>query len=168
MRIPPHYKRPGWQRFFAGVFIGMLIGWTFFIHQFGHIHDDLIIKLRKQELTIQDQEDRIETLLSDQKKLNEENQKNLTIQEIDISFTNARKLKLNELTVYELRQHALNELKFLEGKNISTVAATRELMLKAVENKVFKVGDTRYRLKAEQIILYTTIEIQMKIEIVYN
>ena len=168
MRIPSHYKRPGWQRFFAGIFIGILIGWTFFIYQFGHIHDDLIIKLRKQELTITNQNDRIETLLSDQKKLNEENQKNLTVQEIDITFTNARNLKLNELTVYELRQHALNELKFLEGKNISTVAATRELMLKAVENKIFKVGETRYRLTTKQFVLYTTIELHMKIEIVFN
>lgn len=168
MRIPSHYKRPGWQRFFAGVFVGILIGWSFFIYHFGKIHDDLLIELKKQEMMIESQKKRIQTLISDQEKLNEENQKKLTIQEIVIHFTNEQKLKLNELTIYELRQQALNELRYLEGKDIATVAATRELMLKTLENKIFTIGDTKYRLITEQVYLFTTLELYMKIEIIFE
>lgn len=168
MRLSNQLKRPGWQRFFAGVFVGMIIGWTFFVYRFGEIHEQLIIDLRKQQITIADQKKRIETLVSDQKKLNEENQKKLTIQEVKVTFSNDRKLKLNELTSYELKQQAQNELSFLEGKDIATVADTRELMIKTIENKVFTIGDTNYRLKTEQVYLFTTIELVMKIEIIYD
>lgn len=85
-----------------------------------------------------------------------------------VSFINDRKLKLNELTIYELKQQAQNELSFLEGKDIATVAETRDLMIKTIENKVFSIGETNYRLKTEQIYLFTTIELVMKIEIVYD
>lgn len=168
MRVSYQFRRPGWQRFFAGVFVGIMIGWTFFVYHFGKIHDELMIELKKQEMTIADQKKRIETLISDQKRINEENEKKLTIQEIKIHFTNDRKLKLNELTSYELKQQALTELRFLEGKDIATVAQTRELMLKAIENKIFTIGDTNYRLIAEQVYLYTTLELVMRIEIVYD
>lgn len=35
MRIPPYYRRPSWQRFFAGMAIGGAISWCIFIYIFG-------------------------------------------------------------------------------------------------------------------------------------
>lgn len=165
MRIPEHYKRPGWQRFFAGFFLGTLVGWTFFVYHFGNVHEDLIIEIKKHELTIQNQKDTIETLRSEERRLNEENQKKLTIQDIKIYFTNEQRLKLSELTTYELKQLALNELKFLEGQEIGTVASTKELMLRTIENKVFQINENRYQLKAEEVYLYTTLELYLSIKI---
>ncbi|WP_096202700.1 sporulation membrane protein YtrI [Bacillus sp. FJAT-45350] len=166
MRIPEYYKRPGWQRFFAGVIIGMLIGWGFFIYNFGTIHERLVIEIKKQQLTIDDQKKTIKILRSDQEKLNEENQKKLTIQDIEIQFTNEEKLKLNELTLYELKQNALSELEFLKGKDIETVSRTKDLMIRTIENKMFTIGESRFQLKTVYVSLYTTIELHMKIEFV--
>ncbi len=49
MRVPRFEQRPGWLRFFAGVIIGVLIGWGFFLHQNGQAYESLILKLTKQE-----------------------------------------------------------------------------------------------------------------------
>ncbi|MBU8905167.1 sporulation membrane protein YtrI [Desertibacillus haloalkaliphilus] len=166
MRIPPYYQHPGWQRFLAGVVIGMLIGWLFFLYHFGHVHEKLVIEIRKQQMTIENQKKDIETLRSDQRRLNEENQKKLTIQDIEIEFTNERKLRLNELTLYELRQKAIDELNFLKNKDIETVAETKDLMIRTIENKVFEIEDSRYQLNVEELYLFTTLEMHMKIELV--
>ena len=164
MRIPPYYKRPGWQRFFAGVIIGMIIGWTFFIYNFGMVHEKLVTEIKKQQSTIEAQMKTIDVLRSDQKKLNEENEKRLTIQDIEIYFTNERNMKITELTVYELKQQALGELEFIKNKDIATIAKTRDLMIKTIENKVFLVEDNKFQLKLAELYLYTTLELYMKIE----
>lgn len=163
MRIPPYYERLGWQRFFAGVIIGMLIGWFFFIYQYGQVYEGLMLRISKQETVITDQQTRIDRLVSEQTKLNEENQKKLTIQQIDITYLNDRKLRLNQLTLFELRQQALNELQFLERKDIETVANMKDLMVRTLENKVFHVGEARYQLDVKEVYLFTTLRIHVEI-----
>ncbi|WP_216828920.1 sporulation membrane protein YtrI [Alkalihalobacterium elongatum] len=164
MRVPPYYKRPGWQRFFAGVMIGIIIGWVFFVYEFGTINETLVSEIKKQQITIDSLKKDIETLRSVEKKLNEENEKRLTIQELEMYFTNEKQVKLSELTLYELKQKGLNELRFLKGKDIATVASTNELMIRTIENTEFQIGDSRYKLKVEQVYLYTTLKLYMKIQ----
>lgn len=162
MRIPPFFERPGWQRFFAGVIIGMLIGWFFFIYQYGQVYEGLTLRISKQETVINSQQKRIDDLVSEQTKLNEENQKKLTIQQIEIIYLNDRKLRLNQLTLFELRQQALNELQ-VERKDIETVANMKDLMIRALENKVFHVGEGRYRLDVKEVYLFTTLRFYVEI-----
>lgn len=163
MRFPPHYRRPHWQRFFAGFAIGTLIGWFFFLFQFGSIHQHLTAEIIKKQLTIEEQVEIIEILRSNEKKLNEENEQKLTIQQIQVSFFNARKHHLNELALYELKQQLLKEIKYLEGKNIATIAATKEMLIKTIENKVFTIDERRFQLKTKQLYLYTTLEVSLEI-----
>ncbi|MGO4888698.1 sporulation membrane protein YtrI [Anaerobacillus sp. MEB173] len=164
MRVPPYYQRPGWQRFFAGVVIGMLIGWLFFLYNFGTVHEKLINQIKMQQLEIDELNRDIEILLSDKEKLNKENQKKLTIQKIDVSFTNEKQLKLNELTLYELRKLAEDELSFLINNDIESASKTKEAMIRTIENKTFIIGDHHYQLKVEQLYLFTTLELYMKIK----
>ncbi|ERN52529.1 MULTISPECIES: sporulation membrane protein YtrI [Alkalihalophilus] len=163
MRIPPYYKRPGWQRFFAGIVIGVLIGWVFFLYQYGLIYEELMVKLSEQEVTIQSQTRTIEELRSQQKEENEENARKLTVQKIEIHFTNTQRLRLNQLTLFELQQQALEELAFLERKNIASVSETEDLMIRTIENKLFEVGDHRFQLEIERLHLHTTLKIYAKI-----
>ncbi|MFC5712767.1 sporulation membrane protein YtrI [Thalassorhabdus alkalitolerans] len=163
MRIPPYYKHPGWQRLFAGFVIGALFGWGFFLYEFGAIHEKLIIDLKKQQLTIEAQQETIEMLRSEEKKLNEENEKKLTIQEILVYFTNEEKIRLSELTLHELRQQIENELKGIKNSDIESVVTNKELMIKTIENKEFLVGEHLYHVKVEQIYMYTTLELHLKI-----
>ncbi|BAB06890.1 hypothetical protein P4637_05245 [Halalkalibacterium halodurans] len=163
MRVPPYYRRPGWQRFFAGLIIGILIGWVFFLLQYGPIHDELILERSKQQAEVAQLKERIDDLVRKQNEQNEENQKKLTIQEIEISFTNARSLRLNQLTLYELHQQAIEELHFLEQRDIETVANMKDLMISTLENKVFSINDSRYQLDVEEVYLFTTLHIYAKI-----
>ncbi|WP_100405100.1 sporulation membrane protein YtrI [Bacillus solitudinis] len=163
MRVPPYYKRPSWQRFFAGIILGIIIGWFFFLFHYGQIYGNLVIKMSEQEDTIKKQNVRIEELLSEQDLQNEENKKKLTIQSIEIHFMNDRKLRLNKLTIYELKQQALNELTFLERMDIESVSKTKDLMIRTLENKVFVIGESRYQLDIREVYLFTTLQLHVKI-----
>ncbi|WP_240374620.1 sporulation membrane protein YtrI [Bacillus piscicola] len=163
MRIPPYYRRPGWQRFFAGLVIGSLIGWAFFLFQFGAVHEELVVQINKQRLQIEHQKEQIEVLRSEEKKRNEENEKKLTIQEVKISFTNEKKSRLNELALYELKQQAEEEVQFLKNKNIESVVEGKELIKKAIENKAYKINDNNWKLKIEEMYIYTNLELHIKI-----
>ncbi|MCM3759659.1 hypothetical protein M3212_02530 [Alkalihalobacillus oceani] len=163
MRVPPFIERPSWQRFFAGVIIGILIGWAFFIYQYGQVYEGLMLRISKQEALIHKQEERIEGLVSEQTKLNEENQKKLTIQQIEIVYVNDRRLRLNQLTLFELREQALNELQFIERKDIETVATMKDSIIKTLENKVFHVGEGRYQLDVKEVYLFTTLRLYVEI-----
>jgi hypothetical protein len=165
MRVPPYYKRPGWQRFFAGVIIGMVIGWFFFIYEFGIVQEKLVTEIKKHESTIEDQEKDIEILRSDQDELNKENQKKLTVQEVKVYFKNDKDLKLSELSIHELRSKVENELKPVKNKNIETVANTKELLFQTIENTTYDVNDKRYQVTVKELYLFTTLEIFVEIRL---
>ncbi|KHF41059.1 sporulation membrane protein YtrI [Halalkalibacter okhensis] len=163
MRVPPFYERPTVKRFFAGIIIGIIIGWFFFIYQYGQVYEGLVFRISEQEAIINELEDDIDLLRSEQSRLNEENQQKLTVQEIDIQFSNDRKLRLNQLTLLDLKQQALNELQYIKRKDIETVSNMHELLVSNLENKVFRAGDKRYQLEVEHVFLYTTVRVIVRI-----
>ncbi|GAE34124.1 sporulation membrane protein YtrI [Halalkalibacter akibai] len=163
MRVPPLFERRTVQRFFAGIILGILLGWFFFIYQYGQVYEGLIFRLSEQEATIESLEKNIEILVSEQKKLNEENQKDLTVQDIQIHFLNDRRLRLNQLTLLDLKQQALNELQDVKRKDIETVHNMRQLMKSTLENKVFPVGEKKYQLIVRETDLFTTLHIYVEI-----
>jgi hypothetical protein len=165
MRIPPYYRQAGWQRFFSGVIIGMIIGWFFFIYQFGSIQEKLVTEIKMQQAMIKDQKRDIEVLRSDKDELNKENQKKLTVQEVKVYFKNDKELKLSELSIYELRSQIENELTPVKNKNIEAVANARELLYQTVQNKTYTVNEKRYHVIVKELHLYTTLEIFVEIRL---
>ncbi|GAE30105.1 sporulation membrane protein YtrI [Halalkalibacter hemicellulosilyticus] len=163
MRIPPLYKRTTFQRFLAGLMIGVLCGWFFFLFQYGQLYNALMIQLSEQRSTIITLEARIAELNSEQTKLNEENQKKLTIQTIEVELKNARRLRLNQLTQLELRTQIIEELQHLEREDIETVANMKDLMIRALENKVFNVDDNEFQVDVQEIYLFTTLRIELTV-----
>lgn len=159
MRIPPYYKRSGWQRFFAGMIIGMIFGWLFFLYEFGTVQEKLVTEIKKQESTIKDQKQSIEILRSDRDEVNKENLKMLTIQELKVYFKNDKNLKLSELSIHELRSAIENELKGVLSKNIETIANSKDLLFQTLENKTFIINDKRYQVTVKELYLFTTLEI---------
>ncbi|WNF36043.1 hypothetical protein RJD24_16540 [Bacillaceae bacterium IKA-2] len=159
MRIPPHYKRAGWQRFFAGIIIGMIFGWFFFIYEFGIVQEKLVTEIKKQESTIKDQLDTIEILRSDQDEVNKDNLKKLTVQEVKVYFKNNKDLKLSELSIHELRSAIENELKSVKSKNIETIASSKYLLFQTIENKTFVINNKRYQVTIKELYLFTTLEL---------
>ncbi|MCT8137390.1 hypothetical protein H1D32_06295 [Anaerobacillus sp. CMMVII] len=165
MRIPPYYRKPSWQRFFAGLIIGIIIGWFFFIYQFGNIQEKLVTEIKVQEAIIDDQKRNIEILRSDKDELNKENQKKLTVQEVKVYFKNDKALKLSELSIYELRSQIENELTPVINKNIETVSNTSELLQQTIQNKTFTVNEKKYHVIIRELHLYTTLELFVEIRL---
>ncbi|TMW71711.1 sporulation membrane protein YtrI [Alteribacter natronophilus] len=164
MRIPPLYRDKSWQRFTAGVILGMLIGWLFFLYNFGYVYDKMIIEIGKQRTTIENLENTVEILQKDQDEMNRENQEKLTVQEIRVNFINEREVNLSELTIFELRSAVESELELIKNKGIESVFSSRELLKKAVENKTFRINnDKKYQLKIEHFMIYTTTEVDISI-----
>lgn len=159
MRIPTYYKRSGWQRFFAGMIIGIIFGWFFFLYEFGTVQEKLVTEIKKQESTIKDQKQSIEILRSDQDEVNKKNLKKLTVQELKVYFKNDKDLKLSELSIHELRSAIENELKSVKSKNIETIANSKELLFHTLENKTFVINDKRYHVTVKELYLFTTLEI---------
>lgn len=166
MRIPPFYREKSWQRFFAGILLGMLIGWLFFLYQFGLVHEKLVLKINDQQKEIESQANTIEILRKDQDEQNEENQRKLTVQDIKLHFVNENDIKLSELTLHELRSAVESELDLIRNKNIETVYNSLDFLERTVENKIFTIkgNDKRYQLKIERLILYTTVDFYLRIE----
>ncbi|MDQ0208107.1 sporulation membrane protein YtrI [Alkalicoccobacillus murimartini] len=165
MRMPTNVPRPGWLRFFAGIMIGSILGWVFFLFQYGQIYEGMMVTRVQQNLKIETLQERIEQLVSEQRNQNEENQKKLTIQQIEIHFTDDSDLDLDQLTVYEIRQKVLSELAYLERKDIESVHHTKELMIRTIENKRFSVEDKRYHVQINEVYLFTTLHIYAEIRL---
>ncbi|MDG5786988.1 hypothetical protein QA612_05745 [Evansella sp. AB-P1] len=164
MRIPPFYHEKSWQRFFVGFILGMIFGWVFFLYHFGLVHDKLIMDINELKTTIVKQENTIETLRKEDNERNEEMKKNLTVQDIKIEFTNEDDVNLSELALHELRGAVENLLESVRNQNIETVAISKDFLESTVENKTFGINDKEYQLRMEKLILFTTIEMNLRIE----
>ncbi|WP_456278018.1 sporulation membrane protein YtrI [Bacillus sp. AK128] len=162
MRIPPYYEKGSWQRFFAGGVIGGLISWVIFAYMFGTYQDTQILWISKQAEEIKDLKEDIKIWQEDYQKLNEENQKGLTLQEINVSLTNGDKFKLDNFRTYELETLAKQEINHLIAKEITTIYDSKELIQKAIENRVFTIGEKQYRLEVRGVyVLYSKLEIDV-------
>lgn len=165
MRIPPYYHKPSWQQFFAGMAIGGVISWGIFLYIFG-------VWQEKQSELIQKQRNDIIELNEDKKiwqdefrELNKKTLKKMTVQEIKIRVSNYDKYNLDLLNVYEIENGVKEEIKMLLAKDIESVYTSRELLRRAVENKVIKVNDKRYRLEIREIFIYTTLSITVEMHL---
>lgn len=49
------------------------------------------------------------------------------------------------------------------AKDIETVAKNKDLIKKIIENKPVKINEKRYKLKVKEMIIYTTLTIQLEI-----
>lgn len=164
MRIPPYYQYRNWQRFLSGVAIGGFIGWFLFIYIFGEIQEAQVKKIIEQSSEISHLKKEVEIWQND---YNELNKTELTIQKIEINFVNdkeiKKELKLDSLVLLSLNDAAKNELNNLLKKDVQSAAKIKDLIIKTIENKVFKIDDNSYQLQVKQLVLFTTLELDVKI-----
>lgn len=165
MRIPPYYEKGSWQRFFAGCVFGAILSWIAFAYMFGVYQDTQIKHISKQAQEIKNLQEDIEIWQEDYKKLNEENQKGLTVQEIKVKLTNAEKYKFDTFRQYELESAARKEISHLIAKEITIIYQSQELIKKAIENKTFTIAEKDYQLEVRGIyLLYSQLEIQVSMK----
>ncbi|MBM7096456.1 MULTISPECIES: sporulation membrane protein YtrI [Alteribacter] len=163
MRVPPFYHDKSWQRFFAGVILGMLIGWLFFLYNFGYVHEHLRMEIGKQRSLIESHEKTIEILRKDSDEQNKQLQQMLTVQEIKINFLNESEVNLSELTLFELKGAVESELELVRNKSLENVHLSKEVLKKAIENKRYGINEKYYQLKIENTTIYSVLELDISI-----
>ncbi|RSK28143.1 sporulation protein [Bacillus sp. HMF5848] len=164
MRIPPYYKNPNWQRFFAGMVIGAIISWCMFIYIYGELREKQFQEIVTLKTEMKNLQDKLEIWQEDYNQLNEENKKQLTVQDIKIRVANASQLKLDGYTVFLIQESAKNEIKHLLAKDIETVFKNKTLLKRAIENKPYLVEEKQYRVTITELFVFTTLYIELKVE----
>ena len=165
MRIPPYFRRPAWQRFFAGMAIGGIISWFIFLYIFGEWNEKYSKEIKRQREEIADLENDIKIWQEDYKELNKLNSQKLIVQEIKVKIQNSDKYKLDSFSVFEIEDEIIEDIKMMKAKDIETVDKSSDLIKKIIENKVFKVNDKRFRVEIKQIKIYTTLSIKVDIKL---
>ncbi len=165
MRIPPLYRKPSWQQLLAGMALGAVISWFVFLYIFGILQE-------KQTKLIHDQKDKISKLEGDIKiwqdefhALNKKNLEQITVQKITVKIINAEKYKLDSFSVFEVEESVRTDINMMVAKDLETVFKSRDLLKKVIENKRVKINEKRYSLEVKEIFIYTTLAIQLKINL---
>lgn len=163
MRIPPYYRKPSWQRFFSGMAVGAMLSWALFLYFNGELIEKNAKVIHEQKVKIEDLEKDIKIWQDDYAELNKKNEEKLTVQEVKVKITNDKKYKLDALSIYEIEEQMKGDLNILLAKDLDSVFKSRELVTKLIENKSFRVGDKRYKLKIKSMVIYTSVTIQVEL-----
>jgi hypothetical protein len=164
VRIPPYYRKPTWQRFFAGMAIGGAISWCIFIYIFGVWQEKHTALIDKQREEIVDLKEEKKIWQEEYKEINKRTIEQLTIQKINIKITNSEKYKLDMLSVSEIEDSVKDDISMMIAKDIDTVYKSKELIKKTIQNKPVKINDKRYKLQVKEMVIFTTLSIQLEIE----
>ncbi|MCL6570156.1 MAG: sporulation protein [Bacillus sp. (in: Bacteria)] len=164
MRIPPYYRKPSWQRFFAGMAIGGAISWCIFLYIYGVWQEKQTELLRKQQQAIVDLKAEKQIWQEEYKEINKRNIEQLTVQKINIKITNWEKYSLDSLSVLETEDSVKDDINMMLAKDLETVYKSKELLEKIIENKPIKINDKRYKLIVKEMIIYTNISIELEIQ----
>ncbi|APH04097.1 sporulation membrane protein YtrI [Bacillus weihaiensis] len=165
MRIPPHYRQPTWQRFFAGVAIGAIISWGVFLFIFGTIQEQHSTTIEEQKQVIEELNKNKEIYEQEYSKLNKEAKEKLTVQELTVDITNGDKYHIKDFKVKNIEDDIKQDLAdIVLTKDIEYITNNRLLIERLIENKIIKQEDGKeYTFKMTKFILYTTLIIEVEI-----
>ncbi|GGE52077.1 hypothetical protein GCM10011391_33600 [Pullulanibacillus camelliae] len=162
MRVPPHYTPPSVQRFFAGVIIGALIGFIFFIILFGIAQDRQIRKIKEQQALIEKLVDKNETLTKLKDEENEELSKKLKVQDIKVTIDSGKQ-EMKRFVIYSLEQEISEQLNSLVSQEITAVSSSKALIFNTINSRKFVLEDKAYQFKVKTLTISTTLEIDVEV-----
>ncbi|MGN1385476.1 MAG: sporulation membrane protein YtrI [Bacillus sp. (in: firmicutes)] len=157
-------KDKGWQRFFAGVVIGAIIGWVVFFYMYGKMQENLTQEIIEQKQEISNLNDKIAIWEKESESLNEETEKKLTIQDIQITIENYRQYDLDLLSVLQAQEAIRKDLSSLISKDLETVYKGKLLIKKTIENKIIEMNEKKYTFEVTELMFYTTVFIEVKVK----
>lgn len=164
MRIPPYYHDPGWQRFFAGIVLGAIIGFAVFVFLNGVAQERQLQIIAQQKLQINELEKARRILMEEEEKQNEELEKKLTVQSITIKIDKNPKILLDGIKELEIKETILEQLLPLIGNDIESVASNRGLIFNAINNKSFPIEDKVYYVKVRSVTIYSDLQLHVVVE----
>lgn len=163
MKVPTASTARRWYLFLGGAAVGGILSWIIFLYIYGVFQEEQTALIETQKIEIKELTNDLHILTEDRNKLNNENKKLLTIQEIKVEITNPEKFDLDSLTVESLTTSLQDDLRHLLTKHVHSVAKNKELLKKAIEHKVYNLYDRTYQFEVDTIYFDTTLEISVKI-----
>ncbi|GGL42186.1 sporulation membrane protein YtrI [Sporolactobacillus putidus] len=160
MRIPPYHRMPDRQRFLAGCIIGVLVGFSFFLFLFGAAQERQIDKIREQGAEIQMLEKQKKALIDAEERKNEQLEKKMTVQEIDVTIADA---SLEKAARTELEQAVADELNSVINHSIESVADNQQLIEKAIERKPFTAAEITYRFHVKSMVIFSKLTLLLEV-----
>ena len=166
MHIPPYYKKPAWQHFFSGSVVGAICGYLIFLLIFGELQQEWIEENLNLRTDLQELNQSYETLLENHEALDKESKESMTLQEVEIQFTNLKELKLenDRIMVQLLKESIQEETSYLLGKPISEVNAAVDLLISSIENKTLKVDDFKYEATVKKLIIANQLKLSIELK----
>ncbi|WP_249870882.1 sporulation membrane protein YtrI [Oceanobacillus saliphilus] len=161
MHIPPYYRKPGWQRFFAGAFFGGIISYLILIYMYGTMYEQLLTENMEINSELSDLKKENEALLKDKEDLSEKQREPLTVSSISIRIVEGESLKMDRLIELQLEGMLKEEISHLIGQEIEMITKSDQLLESAIENKGFTIEDVNYYFEVKKITIASELEINV-------
>lgn len=159
MHFTPYHKKKSWQRFFFGLFSGALLAYCILIFMYGSMYEKLLKQNYELQSELTELKSQNEALLEDNESIDEERKKKLTVERIEITISNAEKLKIDQLSIPQLDEMIKQEIKHIIGKDINTVSDSDQLLQSTIENKVFSIDDFSYYFEVKKLVISQTVKL---------
>jgi hypothetical protein len=153
MRIPKYYKQRGWQRFIAGVILGIIGGWVFFFVLYGAAQDMQIEKINELQEEIINLKRQKKVLVEDEQEKNEELEKKLTVQDIEINING--ETDLTESEKLKLINDMKEQLSPIISSDVETVEKNIKLLY-LIENKEYTIEKEKYRVSIRELFMISS------------
>jgi len=166
MHIPPFYKKSTWQRFFAGALIGGIISYGVFLYMYGAMFEEMLAQNREFQSEITDLENQNEALIQDKEELNENAEKVLKIENIEVTIENSEELRLDRLLIHDLEEMVKQEVDHIIGQDLSVIGQSDMLLRSTIENKEYTIDDFRYELEVRLLTIWETTRITVEVTLI--
>ncbi|TCP32082.1 hypothetical protein EV207_10155 [Scopulibacillus darangshiensis] len=163
MRIPPYYKRPGWQRFLSGITVGLIFGFIFFMSLYGMAQERQIDKIKEQQTEIKSLQRRNETLMDDKEEKNEQLEKKLLVQDVKVNILVSKQKEIDRIILFELKEKIEERLHSLINNDIESISSNLDLIYKAIEGHPFMIDKVAYHFKIQDLVIKSVVEVSVKI-----
>ncbi|MEH6942391.1 sporulation membrane protein YtrI [Bacillus sp. JJ722] len=164
MKPPTLTFRRGWQRFIAGIAIGAIISWILYFYMHGVMQEKQILLIETQKKEIEELKIKNAIWEKEYAAKNNEVEKKLTIQEVQVAITNGSNYKLNLLSIVEAQEEIRKDLNSLITKDIETVYKGKLLLKKTIENKIVEINNKKYTFEVKEILFFTTLYIEVHVK----
>lgn len=163
MRIPEYYKKPGWQRFFAGMMCGAIVSWLFFLFTYGTFQEEQVTLIEKQREHARDLKNQISIYQKDLHKLNEDNKQRLLIQSVDVKLINGEKYRIAQPDKMKFEEQVKDNISEVITKDIESVYKTKELSKRTIENKIYTINEKEFKAEVKELTIYTRLSVEIHI-----
>jgi len=162
MRMPNETQIKKWHHFIGGLIIGAIVAYIIFIFMYGQLHKQLLTDKYTLETEISELESQNERLLQDKQDLDEQANKTIVVEKIDINIMNEKDLRIDRLVSHQLIDLLKDDIEHLLGQDITIVEQSVELLISTIENKPLTIQDMTYEFTVERLVISSQLKLSLK------